>query len=206
MKKNRLSILLTLMMVCCVIFVGCGSEGASTSKKDNSTAKSSSEVTSQKEEEKAASSSEKKKDDSSETSSEQDGSDAQDKVYGVGDTIDVDGLKVTFKKCYTKKKGQYTKPEKGNIFLIIDIDVKNDSEDDADVNFTNFSAYADDTEVETNYMDSDLGVKTLDASLSSGKKATGSLTYEVQKNFKKLSIEYKPDMFSDDRFIFEYDN
>lgn len=65
MKKNRLSILLTLVMVSCVAFGGCGNEGDSTSKKDNSTSKSSSETTSQKEEDTADSSSEEKKDDNS---------------------------------------------------------------------------------------------------------------------------------------------
>lgn len=200
------NIIAIVAMICCIIFGGIGGKGDSTSKKDNSTAKSSSEATSQKEADKDDSSSEEQKEESSEESSEQEEGDAPDKIYGVGDTIDADGLKITFKKCYTKKRGEYTKPDKGNIFLIIDVVVKNDSKYDADVSSANFDAYADDTAVETYYMDSDLGVKSLSASLSPGKKATGSLTYEVPKNFKKITLECEPNIFSlsDDKYIFEY--
>ena len=70
----------------------------------------------------------------------------------------------------------------------------------------NFSAYADDYALEYSIsgMSSVDGLDQLDATVASGKRVKGYVTYEADKDYKEIEVHFKPNAWLSEEFVFRY--
>lgn len=125
------------------------------------------------------------------------------KVFVVGDIVETSDLKITFVsgKKY-KSKNEYTKPKKGNDFYKMEFEFENKSDSDKTLSTVmDWTCYADSYKVDQAYTGDDSN--GLDATLSSGKKAKGSIYFEVPKDAKEITLEYSPSFWSNDKVVFK---
>ena len=188
MKIKGLSLLLTTVMACSIIFTSCAN--ADTKK----ATKSSSEVTSKKE------TAQELVDDIDEVK----GSD-QDKSrkYHPGDVVSFDDFKITYKSIQEyKSDNQFLQPKKGFQYIKYIFSFENTGKDDSYVG--DFSCYADGEKCDSAFVD-DSDSSLLLLKLSAGRKKSGSLVYEVPKNMKlkNLELEYEDNsLWLDEKIIF----
>lgn len=117
----------------------------------------------------------------------------------VGDTLTTADLKITYVSC-SEYKGynEFTAPKDGNKVVKLTFDVENISDIDRYISYFDFSCYADDVAAEAYYsMDDDLA-----ATVSPGRKASGSVYFEVPKGAKAVEVEYETDFWSGNKAIF----
>ena len=89
-------------------------------------------------------------------------------------------------------------PKKGNVYYKMDFEFENISDSDQYVSSWDFKCYADGYDMEQSYMDG----ADLDATLSPGKKAKGSVFFEVPKKSKEITLEYETNFWTEDKIIF----
>lgn len=243
MKIKRLSILLSAVMVCGIIFTGCTSTDTPNSKK---VAESSSEAASKKENENSSDTTSKKKnknssdttskkednssDNEKESSSDEgkgtlskiknalketakeitddieevkDSDKNKDGKYHPGDVASFGDFKITYKSIAKyKSSNQFIQPKKGFQYIKYVFSFKNTGKSDSYVG--NFACYADGEQCDSAYVD-DSDSSLLLTKLSSGRKKSGSLVYEVPKNvkLKDIELEYENNsLWSDEKIIF----
>lgn len=101
--------------------------------------------------------------------------------------------------------GGLTQPApSGKIFLLCGFIVKNDSSSDQAISTASFQGYCDNSSVEVSgytYMINN-GF-TSDFSLGAGRETQGFLVFEVPENWQLMEIEFKPNMFLNDKLTFE---
>lgn len=127
--------------------------------------------------------------------------------FTVGDTVEADkGLTITILAAaeYTSEN-QFIQPADGKIFYKIDIEMENTSDKDTTVSsMIGFEAYEDGYAINQTYAS---GVENgLDGSLAAGKKIKGSLVYEINKDWKELEVQYKPNVWLDKKVIIKFVN
>ncbi len=119
-------------------------------------------------------------------------------VYKVGEIFDDNGLKIAFVSAENWiGYSEYWGPESGNIIVRFYFEVENTSDADRSVTSFDFTAYADGQATEQRYYDD-----TLSATLSSGRKASGYLYYEVPADTDTVEVEYEYNLWTDDKVIF----
>lgn len=117
----------------------------------------------------------------------------------VGDTLTTADLKITYVSC-SEYKGynEFTAPKDGNKVVKLTFDVENISDIDRYISYFDFSCYADDVAAEAYYsMDDDLA-----ATVSPGRKASGSVYFEVPKGAESIEVEYETDFWTGNKAIF----
>lgn len=131
---------------------------------------------------------------------------AGETTYGKGETAEIDGVKVTLLDVTESTGSEYLKPEEGNVFLLCEFEIDNQTSDEVAVSTAlSFECYVDD--VKTTLSISALSNKgdkeQLDGTVAAGKKMIGVVGYEVSEDWKDLSLSFKPDVLSTDKLIFE---
>lgn len=130
---------------------------------------------------------------------------AEETVFKVGDTVELNDVTVKFIGVSEKKGSQYNKPEDGNIYVLCEFEIVNNSKKELAVSsMLNFEAYCDDYAC-----DYSLGAliekgnkEQLDGSVPAGKKMKGVVGYEVTKEWKELEVHYTLDFWTDSKIIF----
>ena len=119
--------------------------------------------------------------------------------YHVGDTVDVNDIKVTLVSAEQSSGSQFLQPEDGNIYVNMVFEIENGSSKDIAVSsMLSFEAYCDDYSVSqsiTGAASEGNGKDTLDGSVAAGKKLKGTITYEVPEDFGKLEVSFTPDFW-----------
>lgn len=134
--------------------------------------------------------------------------DEESTEFGVGETAEYKGVKVTLLGYKESSGGDWGKPAKGNIFVYPEIEIINNSEEEINVDsMLNFDYYADEYKLDYSTsaslaLSSKDGMKDLGGSIAPGKKSKGVLPIEVSKDWKTLEIFYKDNMFLDSDFSF----
>lgn len=119
--------------------------------------------------------------------------------FGIGEVVDLNGIEATLLTVTESTGGQFTKPADGNVFVILEFDIANNSKEDITVSsMLCFEAYCDDYSVNqsmTGLME-DNGKKQLDGNVAVGKKISGVITYEVPTDWKQMEVSFTPSFWS----------
>ena len=111
------------------------------------------------------------------------------KDYKVGDTAEVDGIKIKVNKVRTDKG--IIEADKGKEYFIMDITLENTTDEDLSSSSVMCFELKD---ADGRKQDQSLSVDlngNMDTTVSAGEKATGEIAYEVKKK-SKLTLTYTP--------------
>ena len=121
------------------------------------------------------------------------------KVYGVGDTVENNGIKVTLISAESNEGTAILKPGEGKMFEVLEFEIENNSGHDIAVSsIAAFDAYCDDYAANFDIRANVLydNKDQLDGTVADGKKIRGVIGYEVPTDFKKLEVTCKPSFWS----------
>lgn len=126
-------------------------------------------------------------------------------VFQVGETAKLNDVYVSLVAVTESTGSQYNKPEEGNVFVLCEFIIENNSDEELAVSsIMSFSGYCDDYACE--YSLSALLEKgdknQLDGSVATGKKMDGVIGFEVPVDWKELEVHYTPDLFDGTEIVF----
>lgn len=127
-------------------------------------------------------------------------------VFTVGDTVELNGVKTTLLSAEEYPGKQYMMPTDGNVFLVCQFEIENDSSEEINVSsMVSFNAYCDDYSVSLSITGEMLedSWKSLDGTVAPGKKINGVIAYEVPQDWQKMEISYTPSYWSGHDVQFE---
>ncbi len=152
--------------------------------------------------------SETKIDDSEESEPEDTDSEEKTEFY-MGETAEQGDVQFTLVNVYESSGSELITPDDGNIFLVCEFDISNNSEEDIGISSVmNFEAYCDDYSLTLDIMGLQVpeaeGKSQLDGNIASGKKMNGIVAYQVPSDYKTMEINVTPDFWSgkDIKFIY----
>ncbi len=130
----------------------------------------------------------------SETSTEKATEPAEKNVFSLNETADINGFKMTAVEFRESHGTEFSKPEDGKVFVIVDFEINNESEKDEHISsILNFECYVDGYSTNESLSG---GVtektKTLDGDIAAGKKLKGSIALEAPEDWKEIEIIYEP--------------
>lgn len=117
----------------------------------------------------------------------------------VGETLTTNTLKITYKSSADDKGAQYFPATSGNKIIKLTFEIENISSTDQIVSVYDFKCYSDDV-ASSAYYYGDNGLST--TTLSSGRKATGNVYFEVPQNANSIDVEYETNYWSGNKAIF----
>ncbi len=126
-------------------------------------------------------------------------------IFEVGETAELNDVQVTLLSYKESKGSEYNEPSDGNVFLMAEFEIVNNSDSELNVSsMLSFEAYADDYAL--NYsigalMDNE--DRQLDGTIAAGKKMKGYIGYEVPKDWSTVEIHFTDDVWSNNKFKFE---
>ncbi len=121
-------------------------------------------------------------------------------AHKVGDIVENKKFRITYLSCSEYvSTNQFVQPEDGYRYVSCELEFENLSDADMSVDFLNFRGYADGAACDiTTVRDDDLNAK-----ISAGRKAKGTVTFEVPKDAGIIEIEYRNNLFLSDAVIFD---
>ena len=121
-------------------------------------------------------------------------------IFNVGDVVETSNLKISFLSSGEwKSDNEYIQPEDGKMYYRMEFEFENIGDSDQTISsIINWNCYADGYSVDQTW----LGDDQLDATISPGKKAKGSLYYEVPSDTEKIELEYNINYFTENKIIF----
>lgn len=132
---------------------------------------------------------------------------AEELIFTVGETAELKDVQVTMTNVTESYGGNYNKPSDGNVFVLVEFEIVNNSEKELTISsLISFDAYQDG--YSTSLSLSALIEKTgeqLDGSIAPGKKMKGSVGYEVPDDYKELEINFQLDAWSSQKIVFRYE-
>lgn len=125
--------------------------------------------------------------------------------FHVGETAELKGVSVTLVNVTESTGSQFNTPTDGNVFVLCEFEIANDSDKDITVSsMLSFEAYCDDytcTFSLTALLEK--GNKNqLDGTVAAGKKFNGVIGYEVPEDWKELEVKFTPDFWSGKDIVF----
>ena len=133
-----------------------------------------------------------------------DDSGSESQTFGVGETAELNGISVKFDSCTESNGSQFNTPDDGNVFLLCEFSIDNQSDKDIAVSsIASFNAYVDDYSTNLSISATITTDKTqLDGAIAAGKKMTGGVAYEVPKDWREIDIRFTPDFWSGNEIAF----
>lgn len=198
-KKKGKGCLITVIVVLVLMALAGAMGGGSddTPTKVETTAAGTEETTAAEETEEAIAE-EVKETTAAETTAEETTSDP---VFGVGETAELNGVQVSLLSATQSNGSQFAKPDDGNVFMILEFEIANNSDKDISISsIVNFEAYCDDYSVNQDFTATLApeaeGKNQLDGSVAAGKKMKGIISYQIPADFSKFEITVSPDFWS----------
>ena len=127
-------------------------------------------------------------------------------IFGVGETAELNGVRVTMTDYSESNGSEYNKPSDGNVFMLIEFLIENNTDSELAVSsLVSFEAYADDYAL--NYslaavMEEDTS-NQLDGQIAAGKKMKGTIGYEVPADWQEVEIHFTDNVWSSSKFKFK---
>lgn len=127
--------------------------------------------------------------------------------FSVGDIVELNDIVVTLTDVSENNGSQFFTPTEGNVFVICEFEIENNSSADIAVSsMLSFEAYVDDyaTSMSLSAMMS-VDTAQLDGTVAAGKKMHGVIGYEVPANWSNIEVRYTPDFWAGKEIIFSYE-
>lgn len=127
-------------------------------------------------------------------------------VFNVGETAALNDIHVTLVNVSENNGGNYMTPTDGNVFIVCEFEIENNSDTDIAVSsIMSFEAYVDDYSTSMNLSAMlSTNQKQLDGSVASGKKMNGVIGYEVPSGWSTIEVKFTPDFWSGKDIAFTY--
>ncbi len=129
--------------------------------------------------------------------------------FYLGEIAEQKGVQIALVNVYESFGSDFITPNDGNIFLVCEFDIANNSEKDIHISSVmNFEAYCDDYSLNQDILGLQVpeanGKKQLDGSVAAGKKMNGVIAYQVPANYQTMEINVSPDFWSERDMKFVY--
>lgn len=126
--------------------------------------------------------------------------------FTVGDKVELNSIVVTLVDISESTGSQFMGPAEGNIFVICEFEIENNSTKDIAVSsIMCFEAYVDDYATNMSISATASADKSqLDGTVAAGKKMNGVIGYEVPSDWSEIEIRFTPDFWSGKDIIFTY--
>ena len=130
---------------------------------------------------------------------------ADNNTFRVGEIAELKDVQVSLLGVTESTGSSYNTPNDGNIFVLCEFEITNNSTEDITVSsMLSFEAYCDD--YTCSYSLSALLEKgnsnQLDGTVAAGKKFKGVIGYEVPVDWQELEVRFTPDFWSGKDIIF----
>ncbi len=127
------------------------------------------------------------------------GSQASPDAYQVGQTAESKHLKITYLACFQDSSGnQFIVPKDGCHFVTCEFEFENLSDSDHAISAFSFDCYADGIHCEQSFFRDDM----LSATLSPGRKAKGTVTFEIPDSATIVEVEFLSNFWTSNRVVF----
>jgi hypothetical protein len=121
--------------------------------------------------------------------------------YSVGETADINGLKLTVVSFSDYvSDDEYCQPETGKKFVRVEIEAKNDGENNEYVSSFDFDCYANNASVSEGYTNAK--DQLVGANLSDGKTVSGAIYYEIPEDATNIQLEYAYGISTNEKVVF----
>ena len=118
----------------------------------------------------------------------------------VGDVLTTEMLKITYADCGTYTDyNEYMGPQAGNKIVYLKLEAENIGTTDTYLSMYEFACYADDVAMDEYIYGDNLFSTDV---ISSGRKMSGYMYFEVPKDAEVIEVEYETDYWSDNKAIF----
>lgn len=118
-------------------------------------------------------------------------------VFYPGDTLETNDLTVAYLECGDFETEDYFPPEEGMKVVYLTFEFENISSGDTLVSYYDFTCFADGYSC-----DSYIWEKSLSADLSSGRKVTGSVYFQVPEDAQDIEVEYETNFWTEEKVLF----
>lgn len=117
--------------------------------------------------------------------------------FKVGETVELDGVKMTVNSVDFPANSEFNEAESGKNWVVANVTIKNDSGKMVDYNEYDFKLDADGNSTHFDGINIDIDNKLNSGELKDGATVSGNLVGEADTS-KKLTLEYRGNIFSDD--------
>jgi hypothetical protein len=125
---------------------------------------------------------------------------ATEGAYQVGDIVESDSLIVTYLSCEEYiSDNSFVQPREGYHYITCTFEFENQSQSDEYISSMDFDCYADGVSCDATYIRDD----DLSATLSSGRKTQGTVTFEVPLSATVVEVEYLTNYWTSNRLVFQ---
>ena len=116
---------------------------------------------------------------------------------GKYDTLSVNGFDITLKDV---KKATDIEPTSNDYVIACEFEIKNNNSSEKTISDFDFSGYADDIAIDTEYFGSSK-YQSINATISTGKSCVGWVLFDVPNSADEIIIDFAPDDIA--RFSFD---
>lgn len=117
----------------------------------------------------------------------------------VGQTAESKQLKITYLSCYEDQSGNtFIVPKDGFRYVTCEFEFENLANSDQSISVFSFDCYADGVNCDAVFFRDD----NISATLSSGRKAKGTATFEIPVSASVVEVEYLSNFWTSNRVVF----
>lgn len=110
----------------------------------------------------------------------------------IGDTLEIDGIKITLNSAIKYESIGSNIPKEGNEYLVFFFNVENASSGDKYITYLNFSGLVDNEMIIPKYFFNEIeGISNLNKELEYGETTTGYVAFEINKDWDSFDLNYR---------------
>ncbi len=120
-------------------------------------------------------------------------------AFQVGDLVEAKGLTITYLSCEDYTSDNFLiQPKENHHFVSCELEFENTGKSDNFVSSYEFDCYADGINCKQTYIRGD----DLAATISAGRKAKGTVTFEIPDDAEVVELEYLTNIWTSNRIVF----
>lgn len=117
----------------------------------------------------------------------------------VGDAVESSSLNITYLSCFEDSSDNpFITPKDGYHYITCELEFENVSDSDESITYFSFNCYADGINCSGAYFRDD----AISATLSAGRKAKGTVTFEVPLDATVIEVEFITNYWTSNRVVF----
>lgn len=127
---------------------------------------------------------------------------AAENAFSVGDVVESKDLNISYLSCEKDTSySQFSEPASGCHYVTLTFEFENKGSSDEHITMYDFDCYADGKNCDQAYFRDD----TISATLSAGRKAKGTVTYQVPDDASVVEVEFVSNIWTSSRVVFTVD-